>query len=1181
MKSKIPFQFRISFASTLCCAAVMSHFTATSASAGTLYWDGNATGAIGNPPTSGVGGAGAWEPAADATPNWWNGTTYQLWNGAGGQDVADFRGAGGAVTLGGNVAATKLNFLATTAVSLTTTGFTIDLGSTGVIDFNDSVNHVLTTPLKGSITLNATGSTRSLATSSHAFINGNNVDLTSTVVNLAGNANPIVLNNAGALGAAGADVKVTKGLILLGNTIAAPISYNAWDLELNGGILRARFGISTINGPVTLTANSSLMTRDVADAGQAPKLVFSNTATVDLGANTLFIHSATLSAGVELNGVISGAGGLTQETSLLASAGNGAGTTTLNAINTYTGATLVSAGTLNIAGSLTSAINVSNNATLGGEGSTTGNVVMSNGSTLTFDPTTTGANQYFRTTGTIDATAGGVKLKLSSAVTSGTGIVIAQADGGWGPSTNANFTLLSRGTAYLSGNQLLYDFAAANLTWKGDAANPTFWDLATTQNWDNTGSPDVFFSGDNVTFGDSATTKVVAVQAALAAGPLTFTNTFGNDYSLSGAALSATSLAKSGSGKVTVSNAVTLSGAATITTGTLQLGDGTNATGSLSSAITNDGALITSFGANNVTVANAISGTGSLTKEGAGKVTFTGAQTANGNTVINGGTLAFSNTGLAVSGANLDTVISGAGSVEKVGVGLLTVDTANSYSGSTAIAAGSVVLSGSGALGDTTLGTTVTTGASLALAAGGTFGTGETLTISGAGVTVADHFATGSFGSRGALQSSSGSNTYAGNIELGANGTTRIGTQNSASLTLTGAITQASGITTANILFRLGDSSGDFVTLSNAGNSFGGDSTIFTSLAVGVGNYAGVRLGISNALPTNRTISGGSGSGTGTALDLAGFDQSLNGLITGAGSTSLRIINTNTGTPSTLTLNPTADRSSSNTTILGGDGLGVINVVKDGTFSQTITGANSYTGNTTVTAGTLSLGTANASNEKSTVTIAAGAFLNLNYAGTDTVNKLFIGATQLAAGVYGNSSSVLPVIANSQITGTGTLTVTSGPTVAGYAAWINGFFPGETNLAIIGADADPDNDGIDNSVEMVIGGNPATGMDTALLPTLELVTNPGGGVPAGNYLLFTYRRSDLSVAGSVTSACETDTDLVGPWTAAIDGASGVVIQVDDNFTFTPPAAAATDRVRVYVPRGANTKLFGRLDVVVP
>jgi hypothetical protein len=153
---------------------------------------------------------------------------------------------------------------------------------------------------------------------------------------------------------------------------------------------------------------------------------------------------------------------------------------------------------------------------------------------------------------------------------------------------------------------------------------------------------------------------------------------------------------------------------------------------------------------------------------------------------------------------------------------------------------------------------------------------------------------------------------------------------------------------------------------------------------------------------------------------------------------------------------------------------------------------------------------------------------------------------------------------------------------ASYASWIDGFFPGETNPLIIGAAADPDKDGIANGVEMVIGGNPATGMDTALLPTIELVTDPVGvpAIPAGNYLLFTYRRSDLSVAAGVTADGETDTDLVGPWTAAT-GAPGVVIQEDDNFAFTPPAAANTDRVRVYVPRGTKPVLFGRLKVLVP
>ena len=118
---------------------------------------------------------------------------------------------------------------------------------------------------------------------------------------------------------------------------------------------------------------------------------------------------------------------------------------------------------------------------------------------------------------------------------------------------------------------------------------------------------------------------------------------------------------------------------------------------------------------------------------------------------------------------------------------------------------------------------------------------------------------------------------------------------------------------------------------------------------------------------------------------------------------------------------------------------------------------------------------------------------------------------------------------------------------------------------------------------MVLGGDPKLGMDTALLPTIELVTDPLStpAIPTGDYILFTYRRTDLSVSGGVTADCETDIDLQGTWTAAT-GAPGAVIQVDDNYgSFIPAATSNTDRVRVYVPRGANSRIFGRLTVVVP
>jgi hypothetical protein len=74
--------------------------------------------------------------------------------------------------------------------------------------------------------------------------------------------------------------------------------------------------------------------------------------------------------------------------------------------------------------------------------------------------------------------------------------------------------------------------------------------------------------------------------------------------------------------------------------------------------------------------------------------------------------------------------------------------------------------------------------------------------------------------------------------------------------------------------------------------------------------------------------------------------------------------------------------------------------------------------------GNLVMQSANPGNDASTVTIAAtGATLDLTYTGTDKVDKLFIGTTQLAAGVYGKTGSVLPVIGIAEITGDGTLTV--------------------------------------------------------------------------------------------------------------------------------------------------------------
>ena len=60
--------------------------------------------------------------------------------------------------------------------------------------------------------------------------------------------------------------------------------------------------------------------------------------------------------------------------------------------------------------------------------------------------------------------------------------------------------------------------------------------------------------------------------------------------------------------------------------------------------------------------------------------------------------------------------------------------------------------------------------------------------------------------------------------------------------------------------------------------------------------------------------------------------------------------------------------------------------------------SNTYAGDTIVTGGTLNLGAANANSQTFSCGLATGATLNSTDAVTDTVAKLFLCATLLAAG---------------------------------------------------------------------------------------------------------------------------------------------------------------------------------------
>lgn len=383
-------------------------------------------------------------------------------------------------------------------------------------------------------------------------------------------------------------------------------------------------------------------------------------------------------------------------------------------------------------------------------------------------------------------------------------------------------------------------------------------------------------------------------------------------------------------------------------------------------------------------------------------------------------------------------------------------------------------------------------------------------------------------------------------------------------LTLGGAISGA-----GNVTFRGIENSNAYGRIVlNGASSYKGSTMVTTS---GGNRNLFLRLGTDSALPgtTVLTLDGGNGAGSGRfcELNLNGHNQTLAGLTNVAQTLRTQRVFNTSATTATLTINDNDHRTYSgqlgNTTADNGN----FSLTKGGGGTFTLSGPIGYAGNTTVTGGTLVLGNPNASNDLSTVTIAAsGAKLQLTYAGTDTVGRLFIGTAQQPAGVYGHTDSGatnggLGVGAMDAHfgPGSGTLTV-----VGGYRSWA------ATNAPTGTAADDYDGDGVGNAVEYVLGGTTATN-DCAKLPEVSI---------SGDNLLFSFERDQASIDGSTTVTIEASVDLTN-WTtrhAVPDGAAndspGVAVRMD---TPTP----GTDSITLTLPAASDTRKFFRLKVTMP
>ncbi len=841
-------------------------------------------------------------------------------------------------------------------------------------------------------------------------------------------------------------------------------------------------------GVITLSAN---IPQFIVTGGSGPVGKFF------LGANATF-NTAGFNTADSL--VLANASG--QAGSLLKT---GAGTLELDAVNTYTGPTTVAGGTLLLgasAGLNSGTINLTNNATfdvsalgtyylaatniLAGNGTINGSVAdstgtqfypggngaigalnfnsnlsLAGGDTLNYDFSSGGSNDVILVGGALilngTTTINLAKWPLTSGFKVGTYVLLQATNGIGGGGNfvllnapgrqNCNVVLNTSGAVQQVLLTVGNSGAPASLLWAGGQNNNS-WDTQSTSNWLNSGSPDYFYSGDAVSFGNvpAANAAVNISGAAVAPGSVVFTGT--NNYVLesSGGYITGIgSLTLSGSGSVTLATANDYSGGTVINSGSLILGDGIANDGFILGTITDNAALIVANPADEI-LSNNVVGSGTLYAAGPGLLTLAGSNSYTGGTLVNSNTtlvaavpgalgspvasnlVTVSTSGVLSlgSGVNftLTNLVTGGGALVQKGPSGTTLLTSNGFTGGVTIELGAIIVGNSNALG---------TGPILIDNQGAGGGAYSQLFLKN-GVTLTNAITLGTASSyyQGILMVDAGGYGYGG-----ANGSGGGSDTNGA--TFAGPITFAPGtvghggqftgpINGTNWLFIAGPvtNTGGTVIVRNGRVQFSGG-----------GDYAGLTvaaqitsLGANNGVSTNASL-GIAGSGNAT-FDLRGFNQALNDLSSSATYTAL--ITNSAANPSTLTLTPT---SSTFGGIIGGN----INLVINGTGSVNLTATNTYTGNTTVNGGTLEFGNAQFATN-STVTIASGATLQLDAATTNLVGSLVIDGVIQPPGVYNNASTPA-------ITGSGTLiVVATGPGIFTNPTAITGMSLNGANLTL-------------------------------------------------------------------------------------------------------------------------------------
>ncbi len=539
-------------------------------------------------------------------------------------------------------------------------------------------------------------------------------------------------------------ISTSGGLVLGANTV----------VDITGA------GDLTISAPITSTAKNL-----IRDGGGAGKLilsgnnsgntgsVFVNTGVVQAAnTNALGTGATTVSSGASLE--LSGGIAPTNNISIASTGvgGNGAirnvsGTNTLSGTITETAAAKITADTgttLNLTGNLTGVPVTGPNV----------NTTFAGAGAINVAQITTGTGQVdISTTGTVTFNGGATANTYTGLTTVNSGTLSLNKTAGTNAITNGGL-LINGGSVSLAANNQIADGAGVTLA--------------------NSGTFNV--NGFTETVGQLSTTSATATTA-LGAGSLTIAgpNNTNSNYAgiLTGAAGSSLNVA--GTGKVYLTgNGSGFAGTTNVSNGTLNISGSNTVLGSGTVNVSSVGNLQMQGG---ISIANAVNINGTGTSGNGAIENFAGNNAINGNVTLSGnsriqsdassltlggGVTLGSNT-LNVGGngnVSVTGVISGLGGLTKDGSGTLSLDSANSFTGTTVITAGSIVTNASSAFNN-----------SAAL----TIGSGGSLSLLGTSQTIGSLGGAGSldFGTNGSLTLSGGSATFSGTF--GGSGTLIIG----------------------------------------------------------------------------------------------------------------------------------------------------------------------------------------------------------------------------------------------------------------------------------------------------------------------------------------------------------------------------------------------------------------------